>query len=118
MSDDHAHALDILRAAGAITRFMDRRTQQSFFDDDLLQSAVLYQFTVLGEACRRVSADFRSANPGVDWFGITGFRNRIVHNYDDVDLDVVWDIARTDLPALITVLDAIVPEEPPDGEEG
>lgn len=117
MSGDYAHALDMLRAAGAITRFMNGRTQQSFLDDDFLQSAVLYQFTVLGEACRRVSAQFRTANPSVDWIGMTGFRNRIVHNYDDVDLDVVWEIARTDLPALIHALDAIVPKET-DGEEG
>lgn len=117
MSDDHAHALDMLSAAGAIARFLDTGTQQSFLGDDLLQSAVLYQFAVLGEACRRISEDFRKAHPDVDWIGIMGCRNRIVHNYDNVDLDVVWEIASADLPALISTLHDLLPKES-DGEEG
>ena len=117
MSDDRAHALDMLNAAGAIVRFVGGRTQDAFLADDLVQSAVLYQFTVLGEACRRVSAAFRETNPAVDWSGIAGFRNKIVHDYDEIDLDVVWDILQRDLPRAIAALEPLVPKEP-DAEEG
>ncbi len=116
MRDDRAHALDMLNAAGAILRFVDGRTQESFLADDLLQSAVLYQFTVLGEACRRVSSEFRAAHTTIDWAGISGFRNKIVHDYDEIDLDVVWHITQHDLPKAVTALGAIVPKEP-DGQE-
>lgn len=115
MSADPAHALDMLNAGGAILRFLHGRTQEAFLADDLLQSAVLYQFTVLGEACRRVSPEFRDAHPAVDWAGMAGFRNKIVHDYDRIDLDVVWDITQGDLPRALAALEPIVPKEP-DGE--
>lgn len=115
MSDDRAHVLDMLNAAAAILKFIDAKPQEAFIVDDLLQSAVLYQFTVLGEACRRVSTTFREANTSVDWTGIAGFRNRIVHEYDSVNLDVVWQIVQTDVPRAIAAMTPLVPEEP-DGE--
>ena len=117
MRDDRAHVLDMLNAARAIRQFIGTRTQDEFLADDMLQSAVLYQFTVLGEACRRVSAAFRGSATGVDWPGIAGFRNKIVHDYDEVDLDVVWSIVQDDLPRAIDALTPLVPKET-DGEEG
>lgn len=111
MSDDVTHVLDMLNAAGAIRRFIGARTQEAFLADDLLQSAVLYQFMVLGEACRRVSTAFRDAHPSVDWTGIAGFRNKIIHDYDEIDLDVVWEITERDLPLAIAAMEPLVPKE-------
>ena len=58
---------------------------------------------------------FRAAHPEVDWTGIFGFRNRIIHEYDDVDLDKVWQIVQSDLPQVIAALAPLAPE-PPEGE--
>ena len=115
MSDDRAHVLDMLEAARAILRFISGRTQDAFLGDDLLQSAVLHKFTILGEACRRVAAAYRDANPSVDWAGITSFRNKIVHDYDEIDLDVVWGFTQDELPRAIAALEPLAPKEP-DGE--
>jgi uncharacterized protein with HEPN domain len=115
MSDDRAHVLDMLDAARAIQRFVNGAGQDAFFRDDLLQSAVLHKFLILGQACRRVSNGFRAAHPDVTWSGIIGFRNQIVHEYDEVNLDVVWTIVHDDLPKAIEALARIVPENP-DGE--
>jgi uncharacterized protein with HEPN domain len=90
-------------------------SQEDFLRDDILQSAVLHKFTILGAACRRVSQAFREAHPSVDWLGITNFRNQIVHEYDDVNLDTVWTIITTDLPKAIAALEPLAPEDP-DGE--
>ena len=116
MSDDRAHVLDILLAGRTIVQFVTDVAQQSFLESLEKQSAVLYQFTILGEAARRVSLAFRALHPEVDWTGILGFRNRIVHEYDDVDLDKVWQIVQTDLPKMIAMLEPLAPE-PPDGEQ-
>jgi uncharacterized protein with HEPN domain len=117
MSDERAHVLDMLNAARAIQRFIAGRTQESFLEDEQLQSAVLHKFTVLGEACRRVSAGFRAEAAAVDWAGIGGFRNKIVHDYDEIDLDVIWTITQGDLPKAIAALEPLVPKEP-DGANG
>jgi uncharacterized protein with HEPN domain len=117
MSDDRAHVLDMLESARAIVRFIGGRTQDAFLRDDQLQSAVLHKFTILGEACRRVSAAFREANPSVDWGGIASFRNKIVHDYDEIDLDVVWGFTQDDLTRAIDALQPLVPKDP-DGQEG
>ena len=116
MSDDRAHVLDILLAARTIRQFVTGVAQELFLGNLEKQSAVLYQFTILGEAARRVSIAFRAAHPEVDWTGILGFRNRIIHEYDDVDLDKVWQIVEIDLPRVISALDLLAPE-PPEGEQ-
>jgi uncharacterized protein with HEPN domain len=115
MSDDRAHVLDMLGAARAIQRFLSGHSQDDFLRDDILQSAVLHKFTTLGAACRRVSEAFRAEHPSVDWLGITRFRNQIVHEYDDVNLDIVWRIVETDLPKAIAALEPLAPEDP-DGQ--
>lgn len=117
MSPDPAHVLDMINAAETALRFMDGRDDEDFLHDDLLQSAVLYQFTVFGEASRRVSQAYRDAHPGIPWTSIAGFRNRIVHEYDDLDLDVVLTIIRNELATAIEGLRSLLPAQPTDGED-
>ncbi len=113
MSRDLGHVSDIATSARRIAGFVSQVTQDEFMADILRQSGVLYQLTIIGEACRRISAEFRDANPAVNWAAIIGLRNRIVHEYDDVDLEVVWRVATEQLPVLVSTLNALLP----DGEE-
>ena len=117
MVDDRAAILDMVAALESIRRFVSGRTRDAFLDDDVLQSAVLHKFTILGAACRRVSNAFRDAHSDIEWHAITSFRNQIVHEYDDINLDRVWEIIAVDVPAAIAQLWPLVPQEPPDGEE-
>ena len=64
------------------------------------------------EAANRVSTDFRDAHPEIRWVGIVGLRNRLIHAYFDVDLGVLWDIIRMDLPTLIAELERILGPDP------
>lgn len=75
-------------------------------DRDLLD-ALLWNFTVLGEAARAVSDELKAAHPEVPWSDPVRLRNRIVHGYWSVDLDVLTSTARTDLPTLIKALERI-----------
>jgi uncharacterized protein with HEPN domain len=60
---------------------------------------------VVGEAAARVTAPTRSRLSAVPWQSIVGMRNRLIHGYDEVDLDVVWEVVEKDLPPLIEALD-------------
>ena len=112
MSRDDAHLLDVLEAARRGLVFVEGMSEAAFLNDIKTQSAVLHQLTVLGEATRRVSQEFRDAHPEVPWRVMAGLRSRIVHDYDEVDLDAVWAVLEKDLPKLIPQLEAIAKTEP------
>jgi uncharacterized protein with HEPN domain len=112
MSKDDACVLDMLRAARLAREFGAECAEQQFLDDVKTQSAVLHQLTVLGAAVRRVSQEFQDAHPDVPWQEIAGLRNRIVHEYDEIDIDRVWELIQRDLPPLITALERIARPEP------
>jgi uncharacterized protein with HEPN domain len=112
MSRDDGYVLDLLEAARRALAFVEGVSDAQFLGDLKTQSAVLHQLTVLGEAARRISQPFRDAHPGVPWKEMAGLRSRIVHDYDEVDLDEVWVILQRDLPALIPVLTALAKMEP------
>lgn len=112
MSRDEEHVLDILEAARRAPTFVAGMTDRQFLNDLKTQSAVLHQLTVLGEATRRVSDPFRSEHPDVSWKEMAGLRSRIVHDYDEVDLDQVWAVLDKDLPRLIPRLETIAKSGP------
>jgi uncharacterized protein with HEPN domain len=60
---------------------------------------------ILGEAANRVPGDERTRLPKVPWREIISLRNRLIHAYDNVDIDVVWEIVSGDLPGLVEALD-------------
>ena len=101
MSRDDAYALDVLNAARAALSFVEGVDAGRFSDDVEKQSAVLYQLTVLGEAANRLSEAYTQAHPDVHWVPMTGLRNRIVHEYDRVDVEIVWRIVSEELPVLV-----------------
>ena len=68
---------------------------------------------IVGEAATRVSRDARGRHPEVLWSAISGLRNRLIHGYDAVDLDILWDIVEHDLPALVLELKRAIAHDPP-----
>lgn len=112
MSRDDEYALDILIAARKALSFVVGMNSDGFIDDVKTQSAVLFQLTVLGEATRRVSEAYRSVHPEISWVEMAATRNRIVHEYDEIDLDIVWEIASRELPDLVAKLQVFVRDQP------
>jgi len=110
---DNSNLLDMLLAARKVIQFSEGADWTRFEQDELLQSAILRQLGIIGEAARRVSEDIRKAHPEVPWADIIGMRNRLIHDYTRVDLRRVWDTVRDDIPALIERLVPLVPPEEP-----
>lgn len=112
MSRDDAHVLDIMHAARMALSFVSGVSRSDFDSDLKTQSAVLYQLTILGEAAKRVSDAYRERSPHVPWRQMSGTRDRVVHEYDQVSLDKVWEVLQVDLPALVAALEPLEPKRP------
>jgi uncharacterized protein with HEPN domain len=109
---DPAHLLDMLLAARQAITFLGARDKAALEADALVLSAVEHQLIVLGEAARRVSADFKERHPEVVWSRPVGMRNVLVHDYGSIEVGEVVQTVRVDLPALVRQLTLLVPREP------
>jgi uncharacterized protein with HEPN domain len=111
MSRDETTLADILRAARLVVVFADGMDIDAFLDDLKTQSAVLHQLMIIGEAVKRLSPTFRAAHSAIPWSLIAGMRDRLIHGYDAVDLDQVWNTVTRDIPDLLVQLRALLPDD-------
>lgn len=89
----------VLDAIEAILRYT-RGGRTAFLVDDMVQSAVIRQLEIVGEAVKQLSEEVTLSEPAVPWKQIAGARDRLIHGYFRVDLQAVWVIVERDLPAL------------------
>jgi uncharacterized protein with HEPN domain len=92
---------DILDSSSKISKYTAGMTFENFTEDDKTVDAVIRNFEIIGEAANNLSDDFKDLHPQIDWHKIRGFRNRIVHDYAGVDLNIVWVIITDFLPGMI-----------------
>lgn len=100
------HMLDMSKKALELSEGIDRN---EFVQDEALRLALTHLIQVIGEAAQRVTPSFQEAHPQIPWREIIGMRHRIVHDYLNVDEDVVWEVVRNDLPGLVNVLEDLNP---------
>ena len=112
MNRDDATLLDLARAARLVRQFAAQTDGARFEEDLLVQSAILHQLLVLGEAAKRLSEPFRAAHPDVPWTLIARMRDRLIHGYDTVDLQLVWQTVERDVSALLAHLEPLLPSDP------
>jgi uncharacterized protein with HEPN domain len=98
---------DIVNAAQLVLDFVNGFNREMFVDDWKTRSAVLYQLTVVGEAVKRLSMDFRERNSQIPWALIAGMRDHLIHAYDLVDWDEVWKTSTQDVPDLLQKIEQI-----------
>lgn len=106
--EDKASLFDALTAAKKIERFVRNVDWATFQANDEKSSAVYGQLVILGEACTRLSPQVRAQYPDVPWRQIIAMRNRIIHGYDEVDWEIVWQLATEHVPLLVTRLSSIL----------
>jgi len=81
---------------------------ESFLDDDRTQDAIMYNIIILGEAANQIKSEFKLIHPEIPWASMIGTRNVIVHGYDQVKLQIVWDIVTKDLHSLKEKLNSLL----------
>jgi len=88
MRDDRQRLLDILEAAKLLQSFQAGHSRMDLGREPLLQSGLLHQLMVIGEAASRISAALQERYPAIPWRAMSGFRNYIAHEYFSLDLDI------------------------------
>lgn len=106
-----AHLWDASEAARLVQEFTRDKTEDEFYADSMIRSAVERQLEVLGEALNRLRrSDSETGARVPDLDKIVGMRNILAHEYGEIDYEIVWRAATTGIPALIPVLDELVDE--------
>ena len=106
---------DILNASEKIISYTSEMSFNDFINDDKTIDAVVRNFEIIGEAANRVSEDFKSSHPEIEWRRMIGFRNRIIHEYFGIDYEMVWKIKENNLAELNDFIEQIInslPDQP------
>ena len=99
------HMRDYTRKAIDIAKDRERKDLD---DDEMFQLALTRLVEMIGEAASQFPSENRARYPQIPWPKITGMRHRLIHEYDTVDLDILWDTVRNDLPPLLKELEKIL----------
>jgi len=102
---------DIREAVRRIRVYTDAMTYDRFLADFKTQDAVIRNPEIIGEATKSLSAGLRGKYPDVPWKGMAGVRDRLIHHYFGVNLDIVWDIVTVELPVLESQVEGILHRE-------
>ncbi len=108
MRDDQQKLIDILAAARQVAQFSEDLSFDEFVESELHQNAILHSLGIVGEASARLSDSTKQMYLEIPWTAVIGLRNRIVHGYFDIDLMVVFETVKQDIPNLISMLEGIV----------
>jgi len=84
------------------------KTKEQFLLDPTLTRATIRSLEIIGEAAKKLDLDFRNKYKEVDWKGMAGTRDKLIHDYFGIDYNLVWDIIRMELPVLSVHIERIL----------
>ena len=102
--DDTVRLLHMLEYALKAAAFTKGKSRSDLNDNEMLAMATIHAIEIIGEAASTVSQELQDRYPKIPWDQIIGTRNRLVHGYIEINLDIIWAIITTDLPPLISNL--------------
>ena len=109
--DDDIRLRHMLDAAREAESFIQNKTRKDLNTDRKLALALVKCIEIVGEAASNISKECHKNFPQIPWPDIIGMRNRLIHGYYDINLNILWKTAIEDLPPLIAELEEIVPPE-------
>lgn len=98
--DDTVYLLHILDAIGLVEEYTKGMSENEFLGNSMAHDAVVRQIEIIGEAARNVSDEFQEKHPALPWMKMISIRNKITHEYFNVNYAIVWDTVKDDLPTL------------------
>lgn len=104
MKDDRTYLLHIRDAIARIMEYTGGG-KESFLASPIAQDAVVRNIEIIGEAAKRLSEKFKNEHPTIPWKRISGMRDKVIHEYFGVDLQLVWEVVERDLPQLRGVIE-------------
>ncbi len=111
IQDDKTRIKHMLDAAEKAINFVNLRSFQDLENDEILALALVKLVEIVGEAASRVSKEYQARHSEIPWSAMIGMRNRLVHAYFDINLQILWQTTQEDLPRLIEQLNKL-PEIP------
>lgn len=99
------HMIDASVKAIQFTQF---KTRADLDKEEQLALALVRLVEIIGEAASKITEETQAQSPSIPWLNITGTRNRLIHAYENVDYDILWQIVQKDLPALVQQLEQLL----------
>ena len=100
MAKDKVYLNHILDSINSISKFTNGMDKKAFSEDEVVINAVIRMLEIIGEAANNISNELKIKYPNVPWKKITGTRNNLIHEYFNVDLDLIWKTITINLPEL------------------
>ena len=107
MKDDLAFIEHILLCIDKIQEYTKNLTAPDFNNSELIQDAVIRNIEIIGEATKKISKDLKSQYREIPWKEMSGMRDKLIHDYFGVDVDVVWKTVNEDIPFLKSLIENI-----------
>ena len=104
LKDDLVYIDHIKLCIQKIKQYIKDQNKEQFIDNELIQDAVVRNFEIIGEATKNLSNEFKNSYPDIPWKDIAGMRDKLIHHYMGVDVEVVWKTIIEDIPYLEKVL--------------
>ena len=105
MSRDQESIIDIIESIKLILHYVEGVNQESLAANYEKQDAILRRITIVGEATKRLSPEFRQKHSDIPWKKIAGIRDVITHDYDEIDLTEIWTVITDNIPELLQYLE-------------
>ena len=110
--DDRSYLWDMLEASHSVRNFVEGKSFHEFLQNEILRLAVERKLEIIGEAARHLSEELKQNCPNIPWKVIIGQRHVLVHDYDDIKYERLWNVCQKDLPRLIEQLEQLFSQFP------